>query len=86
MAETSTALRFIFSRGMGTLTVSPQDPIAEPFRAAMEDNQLTGAWCYLVVGVEGIALVVLAVGVPADLRPCEAVGIDPGWYQIAATG
>jgi len=57
MAETSAALRLKFSHGTGTLTVSPQDPIAEPFRAAIEDNQLTGAWYYLVVGVEGIARV-----------------------------
>ncbi|MDH5741171.1 MAG: hypothetical protein OEY77_12675 [Nitrospira sp.] len=54
MPETSVALRFEFSQGTGILTVGPQDQIAEPFRAAIEDDQLTGTWCYLVVGVNGI--------------------------------
>jgi hypothetical protein len=80
MAETSAALRFKFSRGTGTLTVSPQDPIAEPFRAAIEDHQLTGAWCYLVVGVEGIARVlgafVSTVGRRLLFSPADLIAVS----------
>jgi hypothetical protein len=80
MAETSAALRFKFSRGTGTLTVNPQDPIAEPFRAAIDDNQLTGAWCYLVVGVEGIARVlgafVSTVGGRLLFSPADLIAVS----------
>jgi hypothetical protein len=71
MSETSAALRFEFSRRTGTLTVSPQDPIAELFHAAIEDNQLTGAWCYLVVGVKGVARVVDAFVSPVGGGCCS---------------
>jgi hypothetical protein len=80
MAETSAALRFKFSRGMGILTVGPQDPIVEPFRAAIEDYQLTGAWCYLVVGVEGIARVlgafVSTVGGRLLFSPADLIAVS----------
>lgn len=80
MAETSAALRFKFSRGIGILSVSSQDPIVEPFRAAIEDNQLTGAWCYLVVGVEGIARVlgafVSTVGGRLLFSPADLIAVS----------
>jgi len=80
MTETSAVLRFTFSRGTGILTVSPQDQIAEPFRAAIEDNQLIGTWCYLVVGVGGIARVlgafVSTVGGRLLFSPADPIAVS----------